>query len=281
VIPTILGDQMKAPDFDYLRPANLDAALAMLAEHDGNAVPLAGGQSLMPMMNFRVASPEVLIDLADVAELRGITRNGDHVRIGAMTRYVQLSKDPIILADVPLIGMALPHIAHDAIRNRGTIGGSLALADPAAEMPALMLALDAAIEVVGANGTRLIKADNFFLSYFETVLEKDELITAVVIPTASNTQSFGFCELTQRHGDYALAGVAVSRTDAKYRIAFFGVADRAVRVAALEDTVGDDLEKALAHLDEIEFTDDGKANAATRQRLAGVALTRALEEMTS
>jgi carbon-monoxide dehydrogenase medium subunit len=272
---------MKAPDFDYLRPANLDAALAMLAEHYGNAVPLAGGQSLMPMMNFRVAAPEVLIDLADVPELRGIMRDGDVVRIGAMTRYVQLSKDPIILADVPLIGMALPHIAHDAIRNRGTIGGSLALADPAAEMPALMLALDAVIEVAGANGTRLIKADDFFLGCFETVLQEDELITAISIPAASNKQSFGFHELTQRHGDYALAGVAVSRSDAKYRIAFFGVADRALRVPALEDAMGDDVEAALSHLDEIEFSDDVKSSAATRQRLAGVALTRALEGMTS
>ena len=145
---------MKAQDFDYLRPTSLDAALEMLAEHDGGAMPLAGGQSLMPMMNFRVASPEVLIDLADVAELRGITRDGGTVRIGAMTRYAQLMEDAIVLADIPLFAMALPHIAHDAIRNRGTIGGSLALADPAAEMPALMLALDAKIEVAGASGTR-------------------------------------------------------------------------------------------------------------------------------
>lgn len=274
---------MKAPDFDYQRPTSLDAALAMLAEYDGGAMPLAGGQSLMPMMNFRVASPEVLIDLADVAELRGITRDGGTVRIGAMTRYAQLMADAIVLADIPLFAMALPHIAHDAIRNRGTIGGSLALADPAAEMPALMLALDAKIEVAGASGTRAIKAEDFFLGYFETTLEEDELITAILIPAASTAQQFGFHELTQRHGDYALAGVALACSDSTYRIAFFGVADRAVRVPALEDALGNNTEMkiALTHLGDIEFTDDLKASAATRQRLAGVALTRALEGMTS
>lgn len=274
---------MKAPDFDYLRPTSLDAALEMLAEHDGGAMPLAGGQSLMPMMNFRVASPEVLIDLADVAELRGITRDGGTVRIGAMTRYAQLMEDAIVLADIPLFAMALPHIAHDAIRNRGTIGGSLALADPAAEMPALMLALDAKIEVAGASGTRAIKAEDFFLGYFETTLEEDELIIAILIPAASAAQQFGFHELTQRHGDYALAGVALTCSDNTYRIAFFGVADRAVRVPALEEALGNNTEMkvALTHLGDIEFTDDPKASAATRQRLAGVALTRALEGMTS
>lgn len=272
---------MKAPDFDYLRPSSLDAALAILAEHDGDAMPLAGGQSLMPMMNFRVASPEVLMDLADVAELRGIARDGAHVRIGAMTRYAVLMQDPIVQADVPLIGLALPHIAHDAIRNRGTIGGSLALADPAAEMPALMLALDATIEVAGSNGKRAIKADDFFLGTFETELEEDELITAVLIPAAATVQQFGFHELAQRHGDYALAGVALVRTESTYRIAFFGVADRALRVPALEDALSHNtaLQTALTHLGEIDFTDDLKAGAATRQRLAGVALTRALEGM--
>lgn len=272
---------MKASDFDYLRPTNLEAAIALLARHDGNAMPLAGGQSLIPMMNFRITAPEALIDLADVAELRGITKDRDTIRIGAMTPYALLMKDPIVLADIPLFGLALPHIAHDAIRNRGTIGGSLALADPAAEMPALMLALDATLELTGPSGVRTVKADDFFLGYFETALAEDELITSILIPALAPDQRFGFHELTQRHGDYALAGAVVARTADIYRIGFFGVSGRALRVPDLEDALNgaDDLQSALKHLNGIDFTDDLKASAATRQRLAGVALTRAMEGM--
>jgi carbon-monoxide dehydrogenase medium subunit len=272
---------MKAPDFNYLRPSSLEAAIAMLAEHDGDAMPLAGGQSLMPMMNFRVAAPSALIDLADLPELTGISREGDTLRIGAMTRYATLMRDPLVQSVAPLIGMALPHVAHDAIRNRGTIGGSLALADPAAELPAVMLALDATIEVQGPDGSRRIRADDFFLGTYETALAVGELITSVLVPAATPEQSFGFHELTQRHGDYALAGVAIARTKGAYRCAFFGVADRALRVPALEAALeaGQDIAAAIGHLSEIEFSDDSKASAATRRRLAGVALTRAIEGM--
>lgn len=271
---------MKAPDFDYLRPDSLAEALAMLEAHNGAAMPLAGGQSLMPMMNFRVAAPEALVDLVDVPELRGIKREGDTIRIGAMTTWSDLMRDPTIQAALPLFGLALPHVAHDAIRNRGTLGGSLALADPAAEMPAVMLVLDALIEVAGPNGTRKLAADGFFKGYYETALTEGELLTAVHLPAAAANQRFGFHELTQRHGDYALAGVAVTQIASAYRVAFFGVADRAVRVAALEAALPDGLETALPHLDTINFTDDLKASAATRKRLAGVALKRALEGMT-
>jgi carbon-monoxide dehydrogenase medium subunit len=272
---------MKAPDFDYLRPANLSEAITLLGQYKDDARPLAGGQSLMPMMNFRVAAPEVLIDLADVQELRGITVKAGVVQIGAMTRYVELMSDPSVQEHLPLFGMALPHIAHDAIRNRGTLGGSLALADPAAEMPALMLALDATIVVTGPDGTRAIKPDDFFLGYFETALEDDELITHIQLPAATADQAFGFHELTQRHGDYALAGVAVAKTGATYRIGFFGISECALRVPDLEQALSvGTLQDALEHLDRIEFADDQKASAKTRQRLTGVALTRALEAMT-
>lgn len=271
---------MKAPDFDYLRPVDLTDAVAMLAEHDGEAMLLAGGQSLMPMMNFRVAAPDALIDLADLKELRGISIEGVTIRIGAMTRYAELMADADVQGRVPLIGLALPYIAHDAVRNRGTIGGSLALADPAAEMPALMLALNANIEVEGPDGTRMISADDFFLGMFETALN-GELIKAIHIPLATSDQRFGFHELSQRHGDYALAGVAVAQSSNKYRAAFFGVADRATRVPELEQALEqkDDIESVLTHLDRLNFTDDLKANSTTRQRLAGVALKRALKGM--
>ena len=271
---------MKAPNFDYLRPANLAEAIELLSDHDGDAMALAGGQSLMPMMNFRVAAPAALIDLVNVPEMRGVTLESATLKIGAMTRYADLMNDDTVQSAAPLIGMALPHVAHDAIRNRGTLGGSLALADPAAEMPAVMLALDATFELAGPKGVRMVKADDFFSGSYETALSQDELLTCIHIPAATPSQSFGFHELTQRHGDYALAGVAVARSDNAYRCAFFGVADRALRVPALEAALGDGGD-ALPHLSAISFSGDTKASAATRQRLAGVALTRALEGMPS
>lgn len=269
---------MKAPDFDYLRPQDLSAAIALLAEHDGDAMALAGGQSLMPMLNFRVAAPGALIDLADLSDLQGITREGDTIRIGAMTRYAALETNPLIAAHVPLIGLALPHIAHDAIRNRGTIGGSVALADPAAEIPAILRALGATIDVCGTAGGRSIDADDFFLGLYDTALQPDELIVAIRVPVATADMAFGFYELAQRHGDYALAGAAVARTGTRHRIGFFGVSDRAERCLPLETALdaGTPVSDALSHLSELDFSDDPKASAATRQRLAGVALRRAL-----
>lgn len=272
---------MKAAEFDYLRPPDLETALRLMSAQAGEAMALAGGQSLMPMMNFRVATPGTLIDLADISALKGIARIGDTVRIGAMTRYVDLMHDPVIGAAIPLFGMALPHIAHDAIRNRGTIGGSMALADPAAEMPALALALEAQIEVASASGQQMIPAQDFFTGYYETTLAEDALIIAVHVPVATDTQRFGFYELAQRHGDYAIAGAALAVTGKSHRIAFFGVADRAMRVAALEAALdaGETLANALPHLAEIDFTEDSKASAATRHRLTKVVLRRAMEGM--
>ena len=278
---------MKAPDFDYLRPADLGEALAVLAAHDGAALPLAGGQSLMPMLNFRVAAPEVLVDLGRIEELRGITREGGRIRIGAMTRYAELAALPGLARDMPLVAAALPHIAHDAIRNRGTVGGSLALADPAAELPAVMLALAAEIELVGPRGCRTVAADDFFLGYYETACGPAELIAAVHVPVARPDEAHGFHELVQRHGDYAMAGVALRAGQraplADLRVAFFGVADRALRVPALEAALvasgGDDLDAALAALAEVDFLADTKVSPETRAHYAGVALKRAWRDM--
>lgn len=278
---------MKAPDFDYARPSTLPEALAILAAGDGGAQPLAGGQSLMPMLNFRISAPDTLVDLSGLAELRGIEQTPHGLRIGAMTRYCELQALPNLAEILPLVAAALPHIAHDAVRNRGTIGGSIALADPAAEMPAVLLALDATITLDGPSGPREVKADDYFLGYYETACEPDELITEILLPTAQPTDRFGFYELVQRHGDYAMAGVAIraSGTDplAGLRIGFFGVTDRAVRVPALEDalngTVGADIADALPHLAEIDFQGDTKITAETRAHYAGVALKRALKEM--
>ncbi|SMY08051.1 FAD binding domain-containing protein [Flavimaricola marinus] len=278
---------MKAPDFDYARPSSLQEALALLAAGEGGAQPLAGGQSLMPMLNFRISTPEMLVDLSGLPELRGLEQTPQGLRIGAMTRYCELEAFPDLAKIQPLVAAALPHIAHDAIRNRGTIGGSVALADPAAEMPAILLALGAVISLDGPNGPRDVAADDYFLGYYETACEPDELITSILLPKIEPGDSFGFHELVQRHGDYAMAGVAIRSSGiaplAGLRIGFFGVADRALRVTALEDalngTDGTDIAGALSHLSEIDFQGDTKITAETRAHYAGVALKRALKEM--
>jgi carbon-monoxide dehydrogenase medium subunit len=278
---------MKPAEFSYERPDNLGEALALLGNPDIEASPLAGGQSLMPMMNFRMAQPKTLVDLNGLDELQGIQRDGKELRIGAMTRYAELSASEAVRMHAPLIGMALPHIAHAAIRNRGTIGGSVSLADPAAEMPALMLALDARIMVQSANGRRDIAAGDFFLGLYETALETGELVTEISIPVASENQRCGFYELARRHGDYAMAGVAMTAEGSeRHRIAFFGVSDRAVRAQGAEKALDGQpaghpqaLEVAVAALDEIEFSADLNGAEETKRHLAGVVLKRALERM--
>lgn len=264
---------MKAPDFHYERPETLAEALGLLGE---DTSPLAGGQSLMPMMNFRMARPEVLVDLNRVPELTGIEDMGDQLRIGAMTRYSELMHSEMVADHVPLFGLALPHIAHAAIRNRGTIGGSVALADPAAEMPAVLQALGSTICVQSARTSREIAADAFFKGLYETALEPGELITSVLVPKGQT--DVGFYELARRHGDYAMAGVAVV-IGSETRVAFFSVSDRALRVAGVEAALPD-LDAAVAALSAVEFIADPNANAATKHHLAGVVLRRALEGMT-
>lgn len=270
---------MKAPDFSYVKPGSVTEALTILADPDADAMPLAGGQSLMPMMNFRLAAPATLVDLGGIDALRGIREDGDEIRIGAMTRYADLAAAPVIAAHVPLFTMALPHIAHAAIRNRGTIGGSVSLADPAAEMPALLLALDAAIHVQGEAGTRRIAADDFFLGMYETMLDEGELVTEIAIPIRQHAQRFGFYELARRHGDYAMVGVALAtRADNTCRIAFFSIADRAIRATAAEAALATgNLTAAIAALDDLPFDGDLNAAPATKRHLAGIALKRAME----
>ncbi len=276
-------DQVKAPDFEYHRPDSRAAALALMTQAEATA--LAGGQSLMPMMNFRLTAPEALVDLGAIADLAGATLGDEGLVIGAMTRYAALEAAPLIAQHAPLIAKALPHIAHPAIRNRGTIGGSCALADPAAEMPALLLALEADIELQSVTGTRRVAAQDFFLGLYETLRAEDELITAIHVPHRSEGQRTGFHEITRRHGDYAMAGcaVAASKDLSEVKIAFFGVSDRAVRANAAEVALAasGDPEAAVAGLGEIEFVGDMNADAATKRHLAAVALRRAWAEVTS
>lgn len=200
---------MKPAPFEYHAPVTVEEALALLAEHGWDAKLLAGGQSLIPAMNFRLAQPAVLIDLGRVPELAYVEESDGELRVGAMTRQAVLERDPAV-ASVPLLQQALPHVAHPQIRSRGTVGGSMAHADPAAELPAVALALGARFRAVGPEGERWIDAADFFLGLLMTALAPDEMLCEVRFPTAGGASGTAFVEMARRHGDYALVGVAAT-----------------------------------------------------------------------
>jgi carbon-monoxide dehydrogenase medium subunit len=222
---------MKAPNFAYTKPATLDEALALLADH-GGAVPLAGGQSLMATLNLRLSTPELLVDLGGLDELCGIRLDGDAALIGALTTHAEVAASPIIRKHLPLITEAIRHVGHLAIRNRGTLGGSLAYADPAAELPACCVALGATLTIASRAGRREIPAEQFYKGMFETALGAGELIVGVRLPRQQPGQRWGFSELSRRHGDFALAGLAAIATQdgdtiTDLRLVYIGCTDRA------------------------------------------------------
>jgi len=280
---------MKAPDFNYESPLSLEEALRYVSNEEIDCQPLAGGQSLIPMMNLRLAGPELLLDLNKVAELDFIDETESQIQIGAMVRYSALMHSDLLHENVPLFSHALPYIAHEAIRNRGTIGGSVALADPAAEMPALLKALNASINVVSITGKREIPADEFFIGVYHTALEFGELVHSVSIPKPGDHQRFGFYEIARRHGDYAMAGVAISAASIEpfvgLRIVFFSVAGHAIRAIDAESVLEGEhfsnaaIDKAVLALSSLEFNEDMNASEATKAHLAGVVLRRALTGM--
>ena len=198
---------MKAPDFAYAKPATLAEALDLLARPGAKA--LAGGQSLIPSLNMRLSAPELLVDIGGLPGLSGISAQGGAVRIGALATHAEIGQSELVAREVPLLAKAVPHVAHAAIRNRGTLGGSLANADPAAEYPACAVALEAVIHVAGKSGSRQVRATDFFKGLFETALKEGELITAVDFPAAKAGDRSVFLELARRHGDYAIVGLAV------------------------------------------------------------------------
>lgn len=221
---------MKAPNFAYVKPASLHEALALLSSHAGAAVPLAGGQSLLATLNLRLSAPELLVDLGALDELRGIVEDDKAVRIGALTTHDEVAQSPIISRHLPLIADAIRYVGHVAIRNRGTLGGSLAYADPAAELPACCVALEASIVVAGNCGRREIGAAGFYRGLFDTALEPGELIVEVRVPKQRPDRSWGFAELARRHGDFALAGLAaIVEKDGPHiknsRLVYFGCTD--------------------------------------------------------
>jgi aerobic carbon-monoxide dehydrogenase medium subunit len=282
---------VKAPPFAYARPASVAEALALLAQHQGDARVLAGGQSLAPMLNFRVAAPRVLVDINRIAGLSGIAVANDRVRIGATTRHAELERSPEIARHLPLLARALPHIAHPAVRNRGTFGGSCALADPAAELPACALALDATFVVAGANGERRVRAAEFFTGMYATALGPDELLVAAELPLPKPGYRSAFGELARRHGDYAIAGVAAhglvrGGNFHDLRVVFFGVEDKPVRAALLEQALdarpagAKSVASALAKLDDdLDPRADLHASAATKRHLAKVLAGRVLAQL--
>jgi len=282
---------MKAPSFAYARPASVAEALALLAQHKDEARVLAGGQSLVPMLNFRVAAPKVLVDINRIAGLSGIKVAKNHIRIGALTRHVELERSADIARHLPLIASAMPHIAHPAIRNRGTFGGSCALADPAAELPACALALGATFVVAGRKGERRVAAQDFFRGLYATALKAGELLVAAEFPLPERGHAPAFGELARRHGDYAMVGVAAhgSTQGGKFsdvRVALFGVGDRPMRAARFERALdgrpaaANTIEGALAALDaDLDPRADLHASAAMKRHLAKVLAGRVLRQL--
>jgi aerobic carbon-monoxide dehydrogenase medium subunit len=282
---------MKPAPFEYFRPRSLDEALSLLAEHGGDAKALAGGQSLIPAMNFRLATPSVLVDLNALGELSYIKDDSGGVTIGGMTRQRALERSTLISDRVPLVAETMPHIAHPAIRNRGTIGGSLAHADPAAELPAITLALNARLVVSSTSGAREVAADEFFIGLFTTAVQPGELLTEIRVPPAPARSGFAFQELSRRHGDFALVGVAAAlQLDenggcANARIALLSVGDRPMLAERASKALIGQMPSAqsiraaadAAATQDIDPPSDIHASARYRRQLANVLTRRVLE----
>jgi carbon-monoxide dehydrogenase medium subunit len=270
---------VKPAAFAYAKARSLDDAIRLLGEHKGDARLLAGGQSLIATLNMRLSHPSLLVDLNAVAGLDEVLVKDGTVEIGAMTRHVTLERSSDIAKHAPLIARAMPHIAHPAIRNRGTIGGSLAYADPAAELPACLVALDGEIDIAGPNGKRSVKAGGFFKGLFETALGPQDVLTAIRVPAATEDMRVGFAELARRHGDYAMVGLAAAARQngegfSDVRLVYFGVGATPVRARKAEAALaGGSVDDAITALD-LDPPDDIQATGAVKKHLAGVLLRR-------
>ncbi|HVA43902.1 MAG TPA: xanthine dehydrogenase family protein subunit M [Acidimicrobiales bacterium] len=271
-------------------PTSLEEALSALAEYGSEAKVLAGGQSLIPLMSLRLAQPGVLVDLNGLGALSGIEANGSGVRIGAMTRHRAAERSEVLAERVPLMAEAMPLIGHAAIRSRGTIGGSLSHADPAAELPAVALATEATLIARSLRGgERTIPASEFFEGYFTTVLAEDEILCAVEVPAAPPSTGFCVTEVARRHGDFALVGVTAAVTIdqglvTRARIALINVAERPVRAEQAEAALVGAKPEAAAWAEaaavassEIDPSGDLHATPAYRRKVARVCVKRALE----
>ncbi|MGA7004088.1 MAG: xanthine dehydrogenase family protein subunit M, partial [Pseudolabrys sp.] len=283
-----LSTAMKPAAFDYVIADSIDMAVASLADGGGDAKIIAGGQSLVPMLNFRLLRPSVLIDINRIGDLAFIEEAGKKIRIGALTRHYQLETSPVIARHLPVLASAMTHVAHLAIRNRGTIGGSLSHADPAAELPMMALLLDAELHIASASGKRTIAARDFFVGALTVDLARDDIVTEIVLPKLPPKTGWGFEEVARRSGDFALAAAAATLTlsagvISQARIALTGVGATPVRAAEAEALlVGQALEPGLidriidAVRAAIEPDTDLHASSDYRRHLAGVLAGRAV-----
>src|SRR6266550_3511580 len=283
---------MKLPHVDYEAPKTVSEAVELLAEHQDEASVLAGGQSLIPLLALRLARPEVLIDINRVDELSGVSGADGRVTIGAMTREYVAEESETVAGTVPLLAAALPLIGHEAIRSRGTIGGSLAHADPAAELPAVARALDAEFAVRGPSGMRVIPAAQWFEGYLTTSRRPDELLAEVRFPAAGPGTGVSFEEVARRHGDFAIVGLAASLTLSEgaisdARLAFAGISDVPVRAVDAEDLlVGQEPsaelfdEAARRATDDIDPPADLHGSADYRKKVAAALVRRGLQAAT-
>lgn len=282
---------MKLPAFEYLRARSPEEAWHLHSEVEGDAVYLSGGHSVVPSMALRLQAPSRLIDISGIADLYGVAVQDDALRIGAMTRHAEVMDNPLVARHAPLLALAAPHVAHPAIRNRGTLGGNLALADPASEFPAAVLALRAEIEIIGPEGSRHVPADEFFLDLYETALAPGEILTAVHVPLPPAGRVFAFDEIARRRGDYAMVGAAAQAdleegmvVDAS--IAFFSVGFTPVRAKAAQAALigaplsRESVARAQASLaEDLDPPDDPGFPAHRRLQLARVLLGRVLNQM--
>jgi aerobic carbon-monoxide dehydrogenase medium subunit len=282
---------VKPPRFKYAAPERVGEVVALLREFGDEAAVLAGGQSLVPLMNLRLARPAVLVDINRVSSLDGISMNGS-LTISALTRQLTVERSVDVARSAPLIVEALRYVGHVATRTRGTFGGSVAHADPAAELPAVCLALDARVHLVGPEGERTVAVDDFFVSAFTTTRRPDELLTEVALPAVETGHTGAFVELARRHGDFALVSVAVAGTIDDHgvcqgmRIALASVASTPVRARTAEDFVAGQPLADQKVLDEAQRrtvaelapTGDIHASSEYRREVAGVLVGRALAE---
>jgi carbon-monoxide dehydrogenase medium subunit len=278
--------RVKPAPFAYARAKSVEHAIELLARPDGEARLLAGGQSLIATLNMRLSAPKLLIDLNGVNGLSGITVKNGMLEIGALTRHAEAERSADIATHAPLIALAMPHIGHAAIRNRGTLGGSISFADPAAELPACVLALGAELEITGPDGKRKVAADVFFKSLFETAIGPQDVLTAIRLPAATKDTRVGFAEFARRHGDYAMVGLAASakangKNLSEVRLAYFGVGNTPVRAKKAEAALtGGDVDAAVKALAaDLDPHDDVQATGATKKHLAGVLLRRVTRQI--
>ncbi len=279
---------MKPPAFAYVPAASIDEAIAALANADGDGKVLAGGQSLVPLLNFRLATPATLVDINRIPDLAGVSVADGRLRIGATTRARVLELDPLVRGTVPILATAARWVGHVQIRNRGTVGGSIAHADPAAELPAISRLLDATFEIAGPSGTRVVDASDLFLGFLTTSIGEDEVLTSMSLPVLDDRDRWGFEEFAHRRGDFALAGAgvvvrrSVDGAIEHARIVVFGTADRPMRAERAQTMLagaspsGDLVAQAAALAADEAMDDDPRPDAGYRRRLAQTMVRRAL-----